>query len=234
MSEINLENLSSGDRQRLLGELRQADKAEKQRRAEERKAYKELVDETVPVLMNDLLDVSVRLTRMKRRIFADTERLVDLKNSIYGVRTDQQSHSFTTTNGMYTITVGYRINDGWDDTVWIGVKMIRQFIEGMATDKASKQLILKLLKPDKKGMLKANRVLELTAIVEEIGDEQLSEGMKIVQEAYRPMQSVSFIEASFRDANGKIHNVPLGVSSIDAMEPVSWMPRFETVQTVVS
>ncbi|HPR78580.1 MAG TPA: DUF3164 family protein [Candidatus Limiplasma sp.] len=228
MSEINIENLSPGDRQRLLGELRQADKAEKQRRAEERKAYKELVDETVPVLMTELMDVSVQLMRVKRRIFADTERLVDLKNSIYGVRTDQQSHSFTSTSGEFTITVGYRINDGWDDTVWIGVKMIRQFIEGMATDKASKQLILKLLKPDKKGLLKANRVLELVAIVEEIGDDQLSEGMKIVQEAYRPMQSVSYIEASFRDVNGKVHNVPLGVSAIDAMDPVSWMPRFET------
>ncbi len=218
MDKINLENLSAADRKALMAELVAEQKAEKRRKQEDREAYRKLIDENIPELFKILAHASEVLTLAKKKIFDGTEDLVGLKNSIYGVRTDQQSHTLTTSNGGFSITRGHRVNDDWDDTVSIGVTKVKEFLGTLATDEKSARLIktiLRLLKPDKKGILKASRVIELANLAEEIDNPEFSEGMRIIQEAYRPMKSVDFIEASWRDENGKIHSVPLSISACD-------------------
>ena len=215
----NIENLSAADRKALMAELVADQKAKKKRKLEDRQAYRALVDDTVPELFfRQLTYASEVLADAKRKVFAETKRLVDLKINIYGVKDDQQSHTFTTSDGQYSVTIGHRVNDGWDDTVSIGVTKVKEFLGTLVTDEKSARLIktiLRLLKPDKKGILKASRVIELANLAEEIDNPEFSEGMKIIQEAYRPMKSVTFIEASWRDENGREHNVPLSISSID-------------------
>lgn len=218
MSKIELEKLSAADRKALMAELLADQKKEKQRKQEDRKAYRAMVDETVPELFKHLAHASEVLTNAKKLVFANTGGLIDLKNSIYGVKDDQQSHTLTTTDSAFSITIGHRVNDGWDDTVSVGVTKVREFLGTLATDEQSARLIktiLRLLKPDKKGMLRASRVIELANLADEIDNPEFSEGMKIIQEAYRPMKSVDFIEASWRDEHGKEHSVPLSISACD-------------------
>lgn len=218
MSKIELEKLSAADRKALMAELVADQKKEKQRRQEDRKAYRAMVDETVPELFKHLAHASEVLTNAKKLVFANTGGLIELKNSIYGVKDDQQSHTLTTSDSAFSITIGHRVNDGWDDTVGAGIAKVKEYLGTLATDEKSAHLIktiLRLLKPDKKGILKASRVLELGNLADELDAPDFIEGMKIIQEAYRPMKSVTFLEASWRDENQREHSLPLSVSSID-------------------
>ena len=219
METININNLSAEDRKTLMAQLNDEQKKEKQRKREDRETYRQLINDTIPELfLKQLQYASEVLTDCKRKVFAETQTLVDLKISIYGVKNDQQSHTFTTTDGQYTVTIGHRVNDGWDDTVSIGVTKVKEFLGTLATDEKSARLIktiLKLLKPDRKGVLRASRVIELANLAEELDNPDFSEGMRIIQEAYRPMKSVDFIEASWRDEHGKIHAVPLSISACE-------------------
>ena len=220
MDKINLEKLSAADRKALMAELVADQKREKQRRLEDRKTYRTLVDENIPELFKILAHASEILAIAKKKIFEGTADLVDLKNNIYGVKTDQQSHTFTTTDSNFTITRGFRIVDGWDDTYTYGVEKIKEYLASLASDSDAKaqklvKIAQKLLRPDKKGMLKASRVLELASMAPEFDAPLFYEGIEILQAAYRPTKSVTFIEASWRDENGHTHSVPLSISAID-------------------
>lgn len=215
---MDLKELTPADRKALMAELVAEQKAEKQRKQADRTAYRALVDENIPELFKVLAHASEVLTLAKKKIFDETRSLVDLKISLYGMKDDQQSHTFTTREGAFSITIGHRVNDGWDDTFGVGVTKVKEFLGTLATDEKSAQLIktiLRLLKPDKKGILKASRVIELANLAEEIDNPEFSEGMRIIQEAYRPMKSVTFIEASWRDENGREHSVPLSISACE-------------------
>jgi hypothetical protein len=87
--------------------------------------------------------------------------------------------------------------------------------------KISIKIVQRLLRPDKKGILKASRVLEiqnmaneLTSIAPDVDHALFYEGIEILQAAYRPTKSVDFIEASWRE-NGIEHVVPLSISACD-------------------
>jgi hypothetical protein len=227
MDKINLEKLSVADRKALMAELVADQKKEKQRKQEDRTTYRKLVDENIPELFKHLAYASEILTKAKKKVFEETKDLVDLKNSIYGVKIDQQSHTFSTSAGDFTITRGFRIIDGWDDTYMYGVEKIKEYLGVLATDpnpkvKISIKIVQRLLRPDKKGILKASRVIELANMATEISgiapdvDHALFyEGIEILQAAFRPMKSVTFIEASWRDENGHTHGVPLSISACD-------------------
>ncbi|MGQ2119123.1 DUF3164 family protein, partial [Ornithobacterium rhinotracheale] len=68
---------------------------------------------------------------------------------------------------------GFRIIDGWDDTVTAGIDKVREFIASLAKDEATGKLVRavnQLLKKDAKGNLKASRVLELTKLAEDFNN----------------------------------------------------------------
>ena len=225
--QVSIENLSAEDRKVLMAQLAEEQRKDKQRRQEDRKTYRILVDENIPELFKILALASDVLAIAKKKIFEGTSDLVDLKNGIYGIKADQQSHTFTTTDSNFTITRGFRLVDGWDDTHVYGVEKIKEYLGVLATDpnpkvKISIKIVQRLLRPDKKGILKASRVLELSNMAAEISsiapdvDHALFyEGIEILQGAYRATKSVTFIEASWRDENGHTHSVPLSVSAID-------------------
>ena len=110
MEKIELDKLSAADRKALMAELVADQKAEKQRKLEDRQTYRKLVDETVPELFKYLALASDILGIVKKKIFEGTNDLVDLKTSIYGIKSDQQSHTLTTSDGGFSITRGFQDN----------------------------------------------------------------------------------------------------------------------------
>ena len=56
-------------------------------------------------------------------------------------------------------------------------------------------MINQLLKKDAKGNLKPNRILDLRNMADKIGNEELSAGVDIVLQSYKPSRSVIFVEA---------------------------------------
>ncbi len=180
----------------------------------DRQAYKDLVQETVPKAIFRLTQASEHLSNAKTDTFKFFEQVLDLKNKVYGLKQKQQSHTFST--DREEITIGYRINEGWDDTVSAGVEKVQRFIQSLAKDENSAALVdtvFNLLKKDAKGNLKGSRVLELQKLAPKFNDEEFSNGVKIIAEAYKPVRSSWFIEAYLINADGSKTSIPLSMSS---------------------
>lgn len=204
-----------------LSKLTAADlKAELQRREgkkeADRTAYKELVEQTVPKAIFKLCTASEIMSNAKTEAFQFFENVLELKAEVYGIKDKQMSHTFS--DGKSEITIGYRITDGWDDTVNAGVSKVEKFIASLAKDKETAALVsmvFNLLKKDAKGNLKGSRVLELQKLTKEFNDEEFTDGVNIIAESYKPVRSVWFIDAALIGEDGKKTNIPLSMSSVE-------------------
>jgi hypothetical protein len=207
---FKLSDLSDQDLENLLA-------ARKQSKEDQRQAYKKLIPETVPVVIKRLLALSALLSQEKAEAFSYCSGLLELKAEVFGVKDSQQSHTFS--DDESSITVGYRINEGWDDTAATGVKKVTDFIQSLARDTNSGELVdivFGLLKKDAKGNLRASRVLELQKLTTKFNDVNFTDGVNIIMAAYKPVRSVYFIEASTVDAEGNPYkfSIPLSMSAV--------------------
>ncbi|MGV4393300.1 DUF3164 family protein, partial [Ornithobacterium rhinotracheale] len=101
---------------------------------------------------------------------------------------------------------GFLIIDGWDYTVTAGIYKVRELIASLAKDESTGKLVNavnQLLKKDAKGNLKASSVLELTKLAEDFNNDNITDAVNIISQAYKPQRSAFFVEASCTDAQGK-------------------------------
>ena len=116
------------------------------------------------------------------------------------------------------MALGYRTNDGWDDTVNVGVDKVKTFIKSLAKDEDSAaltEMVMNLLAKDRKGNLKASRVLQLREIARKSGYPQLIEATDIIQNAYRPVDTCQFISVSYKDDKGVKQTLPLSLAAME-------------------
>lgn len=225
MSTIDISKLSPEERLALLQnipseELKAAARASELSKKEARETYKETVKEAIPAFINGLLNISSALSSAKLEIFEGLNILLEMKADVFGVKQGQQGHSFSDDQGN-GITYGFRVIDGWDDTVNAGIDKIKEVIDGMAKDENSAKLVTtinKLLKKDAKGQLKSSRVLELRQLAEEFNDDKFRDAVEIIQDAYKPVRSAFFIEAFTTNAMGKKEFIPLSLTAVDFPE----------------
>ena len=74
---------------------------------------------------------------------------------------------------------------------------------------------LPLLAKDRKGNLKASRVLQLREIARKSGYPELIEATDIIQSAYRPVDSCQFISVSYKDEKGVKRALPLSLAAME-------------------
>lgn len=216
--KVNLKDLTPQQKKQLLDEALAEEKNAKVKKNEQREAYKQLVEETVPKAIFKLAYASETLSIAKKETFEFFEDVLTLKNEVYGLKEKQRSHTFSSENSE--ITIGYRINDGWDDTVHAGVEKVRNFITSLAKDKETSTLVdmvFDLLKKDANGNLKSNRVLELQKMTSNFNNEEFTDGVEIISKAFKPKRSSWFIEAYITD-EGKKTPIPLNISSVEFAE----------------
>lgn len=209
--ELPLANLATFSAQELKAALAKLEAKKDQ----DREVYKQLVAETVPKAMYKLCHASEIISNAKTETFKFFEDILDLKNTVYGLKEKQQSHTFST--DKEEITIGYRINDGWDDTVTAGIEKVNNYIASLATNDETAALVnvvFNLLKKDAKGNLKGSRVLELQKLTKDFDNAEFTDGVSIIAASYKPMRSSWFIEASLINEDGSKIPVPLSMSSV--------------------
>ena len=210
-----LENLTAEERKALLAELEEQQKEEKKKVEQERKAYKDLVNETIPQLCEQLRDVSLGLGRVKSIVYAEMQKLVEIKQQVYNREDDQFTHSFSTDDGVWGLTIGYRVNDGWDDTVHVGIAKVKAYVSALGRDKETQalvELVLKLLSKDSKGNLKASRVLQLKKLADDTENADFIDAIKIISDAYRPAKTKQFVSLRFENKD-----VPLNITDVEVV-----------------
>ena len=192
-------------------------KAAEAKRKSDREAYTELVDETIAAVMPELTNISAAIAQKKTAAAEAFRGALEMKAELFGVKDDQQSHTFTNSEGTMRITIGHYMLDNYRDTVNEGIAMVKTYIESQARDDASRALvkaILRLLSRDEAGNLKASRVPQLQKMAEETGDERFIEGVRIIQESYQPTPSKDYIRAAVRDESGAWVAIPLSMTDV--------------------
>lgn len=219
----------------LKKQIDNAEKAKKQKINAERDMYKSIVSDTVQESFKPLVGLSKHILNVKKKVFDNFESVVEMKNEIYGMKESQQSHTFTSLDGTISIKIGHRVTESFDDTLSAGIVKIKTYMSSLAKDTESAALvetIMDLLKKDAKGNLKANRVLELRKLANRVQNEEFSDGIRIIEEAYKPVKSCQFIEVKFKDEHGKEHALPLSISAFGLDdEPEQGEPNSDSVET---
>ena len=208
--------MTAKEKEILKKQLLEEEKQKKAERKAKIEAYKNLVDETVINSIDKIKNISAQIMMSKKEVFDDFKSIMELKAELYGVKDNQQSHTFTTSDGKISITLGNRMLDSFDDTVHTGIEKVKNYIYRVVQDENSQllEIVNLLLKKDKNGNLKASRVMELERIAGNIDDAELSEGVQIIKEAWKPQKSKTFIEAYYKDENGNKINIPLSMTTV--------------------
>lgn len=214
---MDISKLSKEEKARLKAQLEAEEKAERARIDHERQNYKDLVDQTVDSCVKKLQVLSSEMERLKNEIFSEFDSVIKMKEELFNTKTDRKTNTFSTSDSRMTLTIGNRINEGWDDTVEVGIAKVKRFLNTMAKDDNSAALVetvMSLLAKDRKGALKANKVLELEKLANKTGDKDFIEAIKIIRDAYRPVPTCQFIEVELKDEEGKPVRLPLSMSAI--------------------
>ncbi len=201
MEEIRL-TAAEAEEFRKFKEAKERDRLKK----ENREAYKQLVDEVVREVFPTLQEVSSNLARSKQAVYDRFADALKLKEEIFNVRDEQRTNTFTSSDGKYRITLGNYQTDDYDDTVNEGIAKVKEVIASFANDDNSRLLvdaIMKLLSRDAKGNLKASRVMQLRKLAADSGNAELIDGVEIIEKAYRPQISKTFVRAEYKDEVGK-------------------------------
>ena len=194
----------------------QSEKNAKEQAKRDREAYRDLVDETIERTVPALMCLSQGIKDTKASVLNDFRNVIDMKADVLKLKKDgQRSDTFTNSKGDKRITIGVYTTDGYRDTVEDGIAIVKEYIEGLASDEKTKSLVkmvLRLLARDAQGTLKASRVVQLRKIAEEAGNERFMEGVQIIEEAYQPAISKQFIRAEVKNENGAWVCIPLGMT----------------------
>ena len=198
--------------------------------AEERKAAQEkakqmraddvtMVDNEIESAIPVLRELSEDIKTVKQKVYDNFRTILDLKAEMFrlskGKEIDVKSNTFTNSRGDMRITLGAYMLDNYLDTAEDGVAIVKEYISSLAKDDESQALVnmvLKLLAKDAKGTLKAQRIIQLRKIADESGNERFIEGVKIIEDAYKPIPSKTFVQAQVKNSMGAWENIPLGMT----------------------
>lgn len=214
---MDYSKLTPEEKAELKAHLEAEEKAKQQQIQEDRETYKTLVDKFVVGNVKTLQNLSSQMMLIKKNVFESAELLIDMKDNLYKTKADRRSNTFTTQDGLMSITLGNRINEGWDDTVNAGIAKVKDYLGTLAKDDNSAALVetvMGLIAKDRKGNLKANKVLELEKLAIKTQDEKFLDGIAIIKAAYRPAPSCQFIEVTLKDEKGNDVKLPLSMAAM--------------------
>ena len=208
--------------QKAQFEAFQKEQAKKERieaKRQQRKELQEMTDEVMNEAVGILRNCNEQLKEAKQKVMDTFTTLMELRKEVNeeAGKKEQDSYMFTNSEGTMRIRIGYNMNDNYLDQVEEGIAKVKAYLESLAKDDQSKELIalvLRLLARDQKGNLKASRVIQLGQIAEKSGNEEFQEGMRIIREAYRPTRSKLFVRCSLREKDQEWKDLPLGIGEV--------------------
>lgn len=202
--------------------FQEAQKAEEAKNAAKqmREDYREMVDDAIESMMPGLQTMSECLTNHKKKVFEEFSAILEMKAEMFkmekGEDLNNQSHTFTNSKGTMRIVLGNYVTDGYLDTADEGIAKVQNYIQSLASDEKSQSLVkmvMRLLATDAKGTLKASRIIQLRRMAEESGNAEFIEGVKIIEEAYQPQTSRTYLKAYVKDEKTNAWvQLPLGMT----------------------
>ena len=146
--------------------------------------YTDMSEAFINKTIKKLTPLSESIKKKKAEVLEEFSALQLLKAELLDIdgKDMPKSHTFTNKAGDRRVTVGVYETDAYDDTVEEGIAIVKGYIEGLAQDERSKQLVkmvMSLLARSANGALKASRVVRLHKLADESGDPRFIEGVRI-------------------------------------------------------
>ena len=215
MTTIDITQLTPEQKRQIAAQVKAEESAKKEQRQRDLETLENLAKETVPEAVKVLIQASNAVKDAKAAVFELFRDYLKLKLEVFKTKSGQKTHTITA-DGM-SITLGYRVTDGYTDDANYGIAMIHEYIATLAKDDNSKKLtsaIFRLLQKNAKGDLDSKKVLELAQMANnEWSGTPVQEGVEIIQKAFQPKMSKWFIEASQTDGKGVEVNIPLSITT---------------------
>lgn len=211
--EIKLEELSKEQLDSLIKQAEAVKTEAERRRREDKDAYLQMVDEAILQSIPELKEISEKMLQAKAKVFERFKKLIEIKESLYKVKDNQQTHTFTTQDGKLTLCLGSRTVNDYDSTLDSGIEKIKKYISSFDADNELTEVVNQLLKLDKNGNLKPSRVMELAQLANKIDNIDFKVGVAIIQQAYQPRATCQFVTACENKETGKEY-IPLSMSRI--------------------
>ena len=185
--------------------------------------YADMAESFINRTIKKLTPLSENIKKKKAEVLDEFSALQKLKSELLEIdgKDMPKSHTFTNKAGDKRVTVGVYETDNYDDTVEEGIAIVKGYIEGLAQDERSQQLVkmvMSLLSRSANGALKASRVVRLHKLADESGDPRFIEGVRIIEAAYRPAISRTYIRCEVREIDPETRVVkdwealPLGMT----------------------
>lgn len=186
-------------------------------------SYSEMAESFISRTIKKLTPLSDNIRKKKAEVLDEFSALQKLKGELLDIdgKDMPKSHTFTNAEGNKRVTIGVYETDNYDDTVEEGVAIVKEYIQGLAQDEKSAQLVkmvLSLLARSANGALKASRVVRLHKLADESGDERFIEGVRIIEAAYRPTITRTYIRCEVRNIDPETgvvrdwETLPLGMT----------------------
>ena len=220
---MDITKLTPEEKKEIGRQLAEEEKQKKAKRRDDREALKQLKDEFVSAFFPKLIEISDILAASKTEIFEAANNIVSFSKDIDGISDEemelQQSHTISTSSFDKTIIIGSNVVDGWDeDLARSGVDGVNKWlVSKMDVSDGEKQKLYSairiFLRPNKEGVLKASRIMEMKTWANEMGDIVLIDSVEKIQEAYRPKKTTTYVRAKYRDENGQDVNLNLSMSN---------------------
>lgn len=165
--------------------------------------YAAMADTFINKTIKKLSPLSKSIKAKKAEVLEEFAALQKLKADLLAIdgKDMPMSHTFTNSSGNKRVTIGVYQTDNYNDTVEEGIAIVKSYIEGLAEDEKSGQLVkmvLSLLARTANGALKASRVVRLRKLADESGDARFIEGVRIIEAAYQPAISRTYIRCEVR------------------------------------
>jgi hypothetical protein len=219
MEAINLDQLTPQQIEDLTKKLKEKQQLEADKRRRDREAYEELKDMAIRESFQLLKNLSEMIMEVRNQVFNNFDDVLSLKQIVFSLTDEQmerqESHTFTSSDGQLSIIIGNNTVDRWDETVDVGITRVNEWLKSMAKDEESGKLVSfihDMLKPNKDGVLKASRILDLSKKAAEFGDKKLIEAVELIREAYRPSKTSQYIKVKMKGDKGQDVYLPLSMS----------------------
>lgn len=197
-------------------QLAEERKQRNQKRRLDKQEYLDLIDRQIDLSFPSLQFISEQLKTVKKGVYLNFQAAIQLKKEMFGERIDQnQTHTFTHSDGKRRIMLITYFIDDWDDTITSGLDLVKQRLEAYSVDENSSSLVkqlLRLISKNSKGELKVSSVLQFRRFAEERNDEALIDAVSLIEQAYRPTFSKTSIRVEIKNEQGAWVNVPLSAT----------------------
>lgn len=215
---IDFASLTTEQKRQLMAEMEAEQKAKIEAKQKLQADYLVLKNQQVNETFGRLQMLSIGMEAEKTDIYNQFQTLMSMKMELFGLSDSdmdmQQSHTFTNEAGDRSIILGSNTIDGWTDDVGVGIDAVNKWIDSRITDPKAHGLLKAMLKPNKEGVLQANRVLDMSKEARTIGDRELIDWVLFIQEQWRPVKTSTYIKAKWRDSEGKWQWMALSMSAV--------------------